>query len=121
MLRSKSLRLTILPATVAAETDTVAARATSTTVESTATAAIATTAATTATATAVHNHLADLRRNLLLCFAQNAHQFTSVLRILRGEKGDGHTLSACTSCTANLMDVVFGVSGEIIVDHCEEG
>ena len=37
-------------------------------------------------------------------------------RVLFGEEGDGHTTLTCSSCAANMVDVILNVLGHVIVD-----
>lgn len=85
----------------------------------------ATTAATTATSTEAASsasstteaaHLLNLTRNLLLGLTKNANQLTSRLRVLGGEVSVGGTSSTSTTGTADLVDIVLSVGGEVVVD-----
>lgn len=96
-------------ASTAAETATAATTATATATEATSTAA----------STAEAAHLLNLVRNLLLGLAKNANQLSRRLRVLGREVRVRRTRAAGTTGTADLVNVVLRVGGEVVVDDCD--
>lgn len=108
-----------LPPRVAANAERVGTGASSAT-KATAAATTTTASETTSTAsTAKATHLFNLTRDLLLGLTQNANQLSGRLGVLGGEVGVGGTSAASTTSTADLVNVVLSVGGEVVVDNCE--
>ena len=57
------------------------------------------------------------RGDFLLRLIQNAHQVASRTRILGGEEGISSAVAASTGRTADAVNVILSVVGEIIVDY----
>lgn len=112
---------THLPAVAAAVAAPAATTTTATVaVGAAAEAATATTAttvtATTAATTTVRAHLLELAGDFGLGLTENANKLASLLGVIGGKVGVRSTLGAGTTGTANAVDVVFAVVGEVVVD-----
>lgn len=121
--------LSSLPAVAVARVTATAAAAAAKVVGAGAEAATATTKATATTATAataatVAAHLLELWRNVRLGLAENANELSSLLRVVGREVGVRGTLGTGAASTADAVDVVLAVVGEVVVDDvavCQRG
>lgn len=107
-------------ATAAAQTDIVASCTTSSTEATTATTTTVSSAATATTATSVRSHLCQFWWDFLFCFTQDTNQFTSTFVVCCCEESDCNTVCTGTTCTTDLMDIIFCVCWEIMVDNISD-
>lgn len=96
----------------AAAESTVAATVTTETATTTAAAAVPGVAA----ATVEAGHFEEFRVDFLLGLLEDGDEVAGLLVVFLGEEGDGSTLGASTSGTADTVDIVFAVVGVVVVD-----
>lgn len=119
----RELHRTRLPTVAVAATATTERRVVGTGAEATTattTASTVATATTTAAAATVAAHLLELRGNLGLGLAEDANKLPSLLAVVRGEVSVRSSLATGTTSTADTVDVVLAVVGEVVVDNVTE-
>lgn len=116
--RGRELHKARLPTATVAAAATTAADSVGTGAEAATatTASTEATAATTAAAATVAAHLLELRGNVRLGLAENADKLPSLLAVVRGEVSVRSSLGTGTTSTADTVDVVLAVVGEVVVD-----